>query len=161
MEYKIGIWLILSCLSAILYRMGGSGKPYNTKCRDVGVPLCVAICVVLLGEWHWSSLNSADLMFGAMTQYWKNGEPDVKWYHWFVTGLMYAVAWLPYCYYTHNMNGFAIYAIIISIGTVLWSEVNDNDVWEESGRGFLVTFFAPLLASGDMINLLTRGVVIQ
>ena len=160
MEYRLGIWLILCCLSAILYRMGGA-EGFNTKYRDFGVPLCVLASVLILGNWHWSSLVSSVLMFGAMTQYWKNGERDVKWQHWFTTGLMYAVAWLPYCYYTHNMNGFAIYVIIISIGTTLWSEVNDNDVWEEAGRGFLVTFFAPLLASGDMINLLTRGVVIQ
>jgi len=160
MEYRLGIWLILCCLSAILYRMGGS-REFNTKFRDVGVPLCVLGSVVLLGEWHWSGIISAVLMFGAMTQYWKGDRGDCEWYDWFITGLMYAVAWIPYCYYTGNSYGFAIYVIIISIGTTLWSEVNDSAVAEELGRGFLVTFFAPLLASGDMINLLTRGVVIQ
>lgn len=150
---NIAAWVVLTVLSAILYRMGGAGKEgqwyeeaLDTKWRDIGVPLCVLGVVILLGNFHWTAIVSSVLMFGAMCTYWKPKGEDAKWYNWFITGLMYAVAWLPYCNYTHNYIGFAIYSIIISIGTMAWSELNDDAVWEECGRGAIVTLFAPLLS---------------
>ena len=152
------LWGILCVFSAILYRLGG-WEHGNTKYRDIGVPLCVSAIVAILGQWHWSGYISEVLMFGAMCTYWKSGT-DCRWYNWFITGLMYAVAWLPYCNMTNNQLGFALYAIIVSISTCVWSELIDNDIAEEMGRGFIVAFFAPLLCS-DIVKLLTKGLGIQ
>jgi len=154
LKYQIALWLILTCLSAILYRCGGAGaeRGWNTKYRDIGTPLCVGLIVLMLGSFHWSALVSMVLMFGAMTTYWKK-EADAKWLNWLLTGFGYAMAWLPYCIYTNNPKGFAVYVIIVSIGSMMWSEAIDNDIAEECGRGFIVAFFAPLLANSSIFIL--------
>lgn len=145
----------LVALSSILYRIGGA-YGYHTLFRDLGVPACVVSCLLLLNGWNWTIPVSFLLMYGAMTTYWKKG-PKAYWYHWFFTGLAYAVSWLPYAIVTHNIISFVLYVIIISIGTCLWSEWHDNVVWEECGRGAIVTLFAPLLVGLDKIFLLLRG----
>lgn len=134
--------ILLTVLGAILYRLGGS---VQTKYRDVGVPLCVLALVAILGGWHWSMLVSAVLMFGAMTQYWKASDRRVMAWHWFTTGLMYAVSWLPFCYFNHSIKGFSLYAMAVSILTVVIAESIGDDVWEELLRGGLVIACAPLL----------------
>lgn len=67
-KMKILIWLLISVLSAILYRVGGSRKGL-TKWRDCG---CSTITVLLLWfflGWHWQLILVFGLMFAALTTY--------------------------------------------------------------------------------------------
>jgi hypothetical protein len=77
-------------------------------------------------------------MFGALTQYWKKKGQSAKWYHWYVTGLMYGVSTLPFCFYQGLIPQFIAYTSTLAIATALWSEAFDDVVWEECGRGALL-----------------------
>ena len=63
--------LISLILNAILYRLGGYGKPFNTKYRDFGCPAIALGTLFLLGvraPW-WCWFFSFGLMFGSLTTY--------------------------------------------------------------------------------------------
>lgn len=143
---KILILIFFSLLSALLYRLGGIGKPFNTLYRDLGTPLVTLLAFLILGGqfvwWIW--LLCFILMFISMTTYWKGNAPDVLWYHWLFTGLAYGFSMLPYAFLGHWV-GFILRTGILGLLTMIWSEKNNNDTLEELGRGFLVTITIPLL----------------
>ena len=94
LNYNFTMMLILmSLLSGVLYRMGGIGKPFNTKCRDFGVP-AIALITIWLSDiiiaW-WVYLFAFGLMFGSMTTYCKFGQNDVRWWNWLLTGILYGL----------------------------------------------------------------------
>ena len=159
---KIILYLVLSILSGIFYRIGGSSKeeakkefPWfpsnlvNTKVRDVGVSLMAILVFILLSSislpW-WILLLTLLLMFGSMTTYCTFGEQeDVYWYNWFLTGILYGLSALPITCYTGKWLGFGIRTIILGFGIMIWSEVNSDARLEEFGRGALFTLTIPLL----------------
>lgn len=137
--------LYLNCviLGAILYRMGGSDK-YDTKWRDFGLPYLALVFMMYRGMWHWSLWICALLMFGALTTYWKclnkwNGQPktDAFWFNWIAHGVGIGLAFLPYAYFTGCWEQVIMRAEVLGLTMMLWSEKNDNAVWEECGRGVL------------------------
>lgn len=149
---KISIFILATILSGVLYRLGGIGKPFNTKYRDFGVPLCGLVSMLFLGiyaSW-WQYLLYFGLCFGSMTTYnkWASkmiGKDDNSVYgiSWFVTGLSYAFAALPVIW--GDWSGFIIRCLVVSILTAVWSCLIDTDWLEEGGRGVLVNGTLPLL----------------
>ncbi len=133
--YIPGVLLVVA--SAILYRMGGAAG-YNTKWRDLGCPLVAVASALVVGLCHWSLAISFVVMFGAMTTYWKRKGQDAHWYHWWTTGLIYVVAFLPVAYFLSRIEAFVYYAIFVSTVTALWSALVSNVVWEECGRGAIL-----------------------
>lgn len=144
------IVLVASIISGILYRMGGAGKPFNTKFRDFGVPtIGIALLLYIYPHYDWKTLLSYfltfGLYFGSMTTYWKKKGVEAKWWNWMLTGLGYGLAFLPFAYVSGKWVGFVLRCIICSLTTMIWSEKINNAVVEEFGRGFIATATIPLL----------------
>jgi hypothetical protein len=143
MIFKILLLILASVASALLYRLGGA-KGYNTKYRDAGCSIVSCIMLGYLVGWHWTLILVFGATWGSLTTYWKR-TPNAKWYNWLMTGAMYSVAVLPYCIAEGHWLGFASRTIILGTTTMLWSELNSNAVWEETGRGALLILTLPLL----------------
>ena len=152
MIFKVIMSLIFAGASAILYRMGGSGK-FNTKARDFGVPIVMIAMMWLWGMLHWSLFFCFGLMFGAMTTYWDFvnhwimiPDPDREYsWNWFLHGFFGALAMFPVVWALDLWPGFWIRNIIVAFLIAVWSEKNGNAVWEECGRGFIFIITIPLL----------------
>ena len=136
MIIKLLMILVASILSAILYRMGGKGKPYNTKYRDMGCPtvllaLVASLFGLKLGFW-WVYLLLFGLSFGALTTYWDFlfKDKDNFWMH----GFMCALPGLLLCFVIPWWIP-VIRLIICTVGMGWWSKIIGNDVVEECGRG--------------------------
>jgi len=134
--------ILLSIASAILYRMGGSGK-FNTLYRDLGCPATNILALLAMGitapVWAW--VVTYGIMFGSMTTYCKIGnQEDVKWYNWLLTGLMYGVTpILLLIFGSITIVPFIIRTIVLGLSVMVSSEFLGWDVAEESTRGFLFT----------------------
>lgn len=148
---KILVILILSVLCGITYRLGGIGKPWNTKYRDFGCPVIVTFAMTLMFGWNYWLILSGFLLFGALTTYWddfsRNFENQDLWC-WIFVGLGYSLAVLPWVISTGNYIGFVIRAVVLTALTTIWSLNVDSDVWEEFGRGSLLVATLPLLTIG-------------
>ena len=136
--------LILSIVSAVLYRLGGTSA--GTKWRDAGCPLVAlilwwALAGVQLSLW-WAYLLTFGLSWGAMASYW--GMDEQKWGFW-AHGLGLSLAVLPLAFATGHWIGFGLRTILLTSTICLWSEYTKWDVLEETGRGFLFTASIPLL----------------
>jgi len=145
---KTIILIFFSLCSSCLYRLGGIGKPFNTKYRDLGVPLMGFLSMLILASFvspWWVHLLSFGFLFASMTTYWKLGNKDVKWWNWLLTGFFYGVAYLPYCIYHSLWLGFAIRCVVLSLLVCVWSIAIGKDWLEEGGRGFAVICTLPLL----------------
>lgn len=136
--------VILSIIAGILYRMGGSGM--GTLWRDLGVPVCMALSMFLLGHFHWTLILCFGLLFASLTTYnkWAGyllNRPDkntVYWESWYVTGLFYGLSMLPFAIAEGFVFVSLIRAFLLGLLVCLWSEFIGKDVWEEFGRGFLI-----------------------
>jgi hypothetical protein len=132
---KLLILLIAILLSSVLYRLGGIGKPFNTKFRDLGCPtVFTALMIILFGfniSFWWAYLITFGLSFGALTTYWDFlFGYDNYWFHGFMCGLaaLPLVLFIPF-------SILAIRLIICTLGMGLWSKFIDQDWLEEGGRG--------------------------
>lgn len=123
--------LIAVLLSSILYRLGGIGKPFNTKFRDFGCPTVLIALLTFIFGWHYVYILVFGLSFGALTTYWdKLFGYDNFWF----TGFMYGVAGLPLCWFIPWYIP-VIRLVICTIGCGWWSKIQDNATVEEMGRG--------------------------
>jgi len=145
------LWLFLaSCLSAVLYRMGGMGDEgrkkfpnvpawfFDSKARDIG---CSLVTVGITGglsllpnsPW-WAYLLSFLLLFGALTTYWDFlFGYDNFWMH----GAMCGLAFAPFMWFDEPLAlGIRIAVLAILMGA--WSAVVGKDWLEEGGRGFFL-----------------------
>lgn len=142
---NILIVLGFSLLSAFLYRLGGVGDPFNTKIRDLGVPTCMLVVMALLGHWHNILLLCFLLMFGAQVSYFKKKGELPIWYNWLLVGLAFSAAMLPYSVVIKNYDGFLYRSIVVTVFTIIWSEVVNLDWLDEAGRGFVQIATLPFL----------------
>jgi hypothetical protein len=127
---------LLSAFGAgVCYRLGGTGGNWNTKWRDIGVPLFICLSMPL----HWSLLICFLLSFGSMTTYWKKKGTDAEWWNWALTGFFYTLAYLPYFWLTNNLVNWVLCCVIVTTLITLWSEIISLDWLEEFGRGFILT----------------------
>lgn len=130
-----------SVLCGVLYRLGGRGVPYNTKCRDFGVPI---VLVSLLGYnfgWSYLLIPLFLLSFGSMTTYWKRGA-DCEFAHWLCTCFFYTLPFVIYFLITKQVTEHLLWcSILVPILGAVWSEFINKDTWEEFGRGFILAWF--------------------
>jgi len=132
------IWLLAILLSAVLYRLGGIGKPFNTKYRDLGCPTVGLIALLLTNGFYWSDwwvyFLTLGLTFGTLTTYWDFlfHEVDNYYAHGFAIGAVGLLLcfvmpwWIP-----------VARLVICTVGMGLWSKWIDQDWLEEGGRGAL------------------------
>ena len=151
---KITYLIATTIASGIAYRLGGIGKPFNTKHRDLVVPAFVLATFYLWTQQFefWPYFFSYGLLFAALTTYCKfitrllkKDDSDVYWYNWLCTGVFYGLSALPLM--VLEVPLFLILARTAALGvmTMLWSEAADDPFWEEFGRGALVTLTIPIL----------------
>ena len=141
--------LILAFFGGLLYRLGGQGKHWNTKVRDLGVPVIAGLYFWLfLGvQGFWVYFFSLGLLFGALTTYWDHwGTDDVEWYEWALTGLCYGLAAIPLAISGQCLWLWVITRALVLAGlTCIWSNRIEDDVVEECGRGALIILTLPML----------------
>jgi len=149
MVRQIYLWAgIASILSALLYRAGGQGKPFNTKYRDIGCSVVtLALCLALgLVSGLVASIIAYLLTFGlswaALASYW--GLDEQKWGFW-AHGLGLSLAMLPIAFITGHWIGLAIRTIVLTVLITLWSEFIKIDTIEEMGRGAILALTIPIL----------------
>jgi hypothetical protein len=123
--------LIATLLSSLLYRLGGQGKPFNTKYRDLGCPTVLFLLLWFLFGFHWIYFLVFGLSFGALTTYW---DFIFKYDNFWFTGFMYGLAGIPLCWFIPWWIP-VVRLIICTVGCGLISKLSSN-VWvEECGRG--------------------------
>lgn len=142
--------ILLSIVSAILYRLGGASEEDQDKefpwiprwfknlqkKRDVGCTLCTLGSVAILGihaQW-WVWVLCFGMMWGALSTYWDFLFGfDNHWFHGFMCGVALVLfgmtaGWL--------WVGLRCLALAILMGG--WSALVGNAKWEEMGRGFVL-----------------------
>ena len=138
--------LAASCISAILYRLGGS--PAGTRWRDIGCGLVfMATCLAIgLHTSLWATLLAYfltfGLMWGALASYF--GLDERKYGYW-AHGLAISLAAAPVAYITGHWIGFGIRCVILTAAITVWSQITSWDTLEEGGRGFFIGATIPLL----------------
>ena len=143
---KIIIWLLLSILSGIAYRLGGIGKPFKSWMRDGICPLIALVALWLLvgfkSSYWWAYLLTFGLMWGALSTYWRLDEK--RWGYW-AHGLGISISALPIIFITGNWLGFIIRCIVLTGLITIVSKYITKDWLEEGLRGFLTIATLPLL----------------
>jgi len=147
----MGLFL-LAIVGGILNRMGGSDK-YNTKWRDIGVPVVMILAMTYLGLFNASLILSSLLLFGSLTTYWdKDENNNVTMKGWFLTGLKYGLAMLPYAIQTVGYLAFLLRTSLLAVLVPAWMLYVNEPVWkwdgavvQEFGRGFFIIITLGLL----------------
>ena len=139
--------LLLSCISACLYRMGGCGpadleKEWGwvpkfirnfPKKRDVGSNICALLGCVTVGltaPW-WIWVICFGLMWASLSTYWDFLFGfDNHWFH----GFMCGVSLMPLAFYGSAL-ALGINCLLLAVAMGAWSLVLKNATWEELGRG--------------------------
>ena len=125
--------IIAAVISALLGRMGGSGK-YPRQTRVIGIPVLMAGLAWLLGIHSWWLLLMIPAMIGAISTYHDYIGFDNFWLHGFVIGC----ATFPIALYNGHWWMFAFRCLFLAVSCGGWSQAVKNDVLEELGRYFLV-----------------------
>lgn len=146
--------IITAILSAILYRLGGTGGAWwkNTKVRDLGCPIvCLGWLYCHLAAPWWAYFLSVGVMFGSLTTYHKwlskliYKENRVRWCSWLLTGFVYGLSLFILAWVTGHWAGLLYRSVVLGVFTMLWSEAISLDWLEESGRGFLLAITLPIM----------------
>ena len=147
----VGI-IVLSVVSAILYRLGGASKEDQDKefpwipdwfkslpkKRDVGCTLCALGSVALINHtapwWVW--VLSFGMLWSGLSTYWDFlfGDEDNFWMHGFMCGLAFILFGM-----TIGWLWVALRCVILAVLVGGWSALIGDAKWEEMGRGFLLT----------------------
>ena len=141
---KLIILFVLALAGGILYRMGGASG-YNTKFRDLGIPTVGIILLTILNYpthinlcYMVTNVVTFGLMFASQTTYFKKKGTEAKWWNWALVGLANGLALLPWALYSGLWIEWGIRTIGLVALITIWSEIIDNVVWEEFGRGFII-----------------------
>jgi len=154
---KLGALVILSGLSAILYRAGGMGQEDTARpkwipkwlrhswIRDWLIPPLSITGLLLF--WHEApplhlliaSICTWGAMGAALSTYWDwvpfNKGKDNFWMHGFFVG----ISTLPFFFFGYAWWAVLSQALISAVGMGLISTMSDVDYVEEFGRGFFAT----------------------
>lgn len=135
----------------MLYHLGGLGDAawqkhyqrwprwlFDTKMRDIGVPLVSQVSLLGFGIWTPWALVSGLFLFFALTTYCKKKGAPALWWNWLLTGLLYGVAWGPFCLFSGRHEQFFWYTLNLGIWTTIFSESISSTCWEEFSRGALI-----------------------
>jgi len=140
--------VILSCISAILYRLGGASKADQLKefpwlkgfkpwkARDVWCSICVIVGMLAVGInapfWAWAL--SFGLMWGATSTYWD----EVFGYdNHYAHGLGIGLACIPVAFFSEPL-ALGVRAALLAILMGVWSQAVGEAKSEEMGRGFVL-----------------------
>lgn len=145
------IWLIISLLSGVLYRLGGWGKPFRSWMRDWPLSIISLFYFLFLSHYNFrlsfynlSIFTSYILLnVAALSTYWDiffNGE-DNFYAHGFFCGL----AALALIFLGISPFVVIVRAIICSLAMGIWSKKISNVDLEEGGRGFIYMATVPIL----------------
>ena len=156
------ITLAIAVLTAICYRMGGSGN-FGRWWRPLGVglgvltagcilfPLSFWSCVGLIAS-AGASAGLSTTYFGFINPLFKLDIKDKYWFNWLISGIALSIAVIPFIWAIMAQGstiapliGFCIRLVILSIGITVYSQLEGNAVREELGRGFLIVGTMPLL----------------
>jgi hypothetical protein len=97
-----------------------------------------------LGMWY-CYLISFLLTWAALTTYWKKKGTDARWWNWFLHGFMIGLSSIPLAWIGIAWWLILIRAVVLGITMMIWSDLNDNAVKEELGRGALIVLTLPIL----------------
>ena len=135
--------LILSCVSGILYRLGGSAKKgdsldilRHTKTRDIGCAAVTFVAMTIVADSRWYlHIASFLLLFSALTTYWDWIFTEDNYY---AHGFGCAAAYIPYL-----LSGLWVPCIlrmfVLAALMGIWCDIFEDDIVEEAGRGFFLT----------------------
>jgi len=141
------IIIVLSFISAILYRLGGE---FKTLYRDLGCSLVTSTAIQILAndftlKFILANFISMGLLYGSLTTYCKIKGQEARWYNWLCTGLLYSLSAFPVCVVSGLWFGLLCRTFVLSASVMFISEMSDS-VWvEECGRGGLLVLTLPLL----------------
>lgn len=83
-----------------------------------------------------------------LNRFFQKSTDDSHYFNWLAHGLGIGLAMLPFAWIGIAWWLILIRAIVLGISMMVWSELNDNAVWEETGRGFLIIATLPILLYG-------------
>ena len=149
------VWLILlSVVSACLYRMGGCGpadlqKEWGwvpapirkfPKKRDVLANIVTLFAIYLAGAkgpW-WAWLLAFGLTWASLSTYW---DELFGYDNFYAHGFMIGFSMLPLAFFGDPLS-LGIRCVVLAVCMGVWSKLLGNATWEELGRGC----FMPLTA---------------
>ncbi len=150
---------LLSIVSAILYRLGGSSRVDQDKefpwiprwfkniqkKRDAMSNIVKLIGVYLLGIYApvWAWFICFGLLWASLSSYW---DWMFGYDNHYMHGFMCGFSLLPLVIFgTLGLVPFLIQSVLLGLTMGLWSKYNGNATKEELGRGFLLTISNVLL----------------
>ena len=137
------VTLIAAVLSAVLYRLGGYGRPFDTKYRDLGCPLVALIWMLLyLPSPWWAHFIAFGLLFGALTTYW---DRLFGYDNFYMHGAMCGLAYFPYAIASGDWWQLGARCVVLGVFMGLWCKFHAVDTIEEGGRGASIILTLPLL----------------
>ena len=150
---RIFVLLILSLISAVLYRIGGKGGFKNAKAiRRFGCAGVFLIAVWLLSGFKltylWAYILTYILSALALSTYHDYLAPDGKsenWLCWLVTGIVYGLSCFPLIWAGVNYYAIIDRAIALGLAIMLLRERTGKDWLEEAGSGSLYILSVPIL----------------
>lgn len=144
---KILLFLLLTLISAGLYRLGGWGKPFKSWLRDWLCPACIYGALLLWWQpsvwWGWLLLLVAyGLTGGALTTYL---DSIFGYDNFYASGFLVGLGAFPLMF-----CGVAWWTVLVRavLTGILWGVLCDlasNDWVEELGRGSIIVLTVPLL----------------
>ena len=102
---------------------------------------CYAISFLL----HWSALSTYHKW---LNKYFHKSTDNSHWFNWIAHGIGIGLAMFPFAWIGIAWWLILIRTIVLCISIMTWSELNDNAVWEECGRGVLIIVTLPILLYG-------------
>lgn len=143
--------ILLSVVSAILYRMGGCSPadlqaewgwvpaPIRNfpKKRDVLANIVKLLAVFILGmnAPFWAYFLSFGLLWASLSTYW---DELFGYDNFYFHGFMCQFSLLPLAFFGGFLD-FGVRCIVLALAIGLWSKYNGNATKEELGRGFFLT----------------------
>ena len=128
------MWIaLITIVCAILYRLGGIGKPFRSWMRDwlIPLPICLYAFFALGVTNFWLLLLAYGLMGAALTTYW---DSLLGYDNFYLHGFMIGLACLPFL---TIIPWWIILLRSLALGGAmgLWCKIFGNDWVEELGRG--------------------------
>lgn len=85
------------------------------------------------------------LSWGALSTYWKKKGTDAEWWNWFLHGFGIGLAMLPFVFIDLSLKKIIIRSMVMGALMMMWSEGQNDVVWEECGRGACIVLTLPIL----------------
>lgn len=140
MMSRVMLIVIASIISAVLYRMGGSGN-YPRQARVVGCSILQALCFLLFCR-SWWILLTIPLTIASISTYWDFILREDNFYaHGFFIGL----SAFPLVFSTIPLWLILLRAVVLALFMGLWCKFWTWDIAEETGRGAVIPLSLLLL----------------